>query len=234
MIQTLIIILNLIILESLLSVDNAAVLAIMVKDLPGKQKTQALKYGLLGAYVFRGVCLLCASYLVDFWWLKVLGGLFLLYLVYGHFSSKVQTIEEEETPGWGLRIKNFWTKKIGVFWSTIILVEIMDLAFSIDNVLAAVALSNKFWVIMTGVAIGILAMRFVAGWFVKLIELYPTLETSAFLVIGLLGIKLILTGFWPESLPNTHTFDLLFSAGLMLIFFIPILSGKIASWRSYN
>jgi YkoY family integral membrane protein len=229
---TLIIIFNLFILESLLSVDNAAVLAIMVKDLPGDQKNKALRYGLLGAYAFRGLCLFLASYLVKILWLKILGGLYLLYLVYGHFSPKVDTIEEQEqTPGWALKIKSYFGKKVGIFWSTIILVEIMDLAFSIDNVFAAVALSSNFWIIMAGVAIGILAMRFVAGWFVSLIQKHPSLEGSAFVVIALLGLKLIASGvidYIPgteniKALMENHTFDLIFSGSMMLIFFIPLL-----------
>lgn len=233
MLQTFFIIVNLIILESLLSVDNAAVLAVMVKDLPGNQKKKALRYGLLGAYVFRGLCLLCAAWLVEFEWLKIVGGLYLFYLVYGHFSTKVQTIEEEKTPGWAMSIKDFFSKRIGVFWSTIILVEIMDLAFSIDNVFAAVALSKSIWIIMIGVGIGILAMRFVAGWFVDLMAKHPSLEHSAFIVIALLGVKLVLSGVSHyianvsfNGFINSHVFDLVFSSCLMLIFFIPLLRKK--------
>lgn len=235
MTATILIIFNLFVIEALLSVDNAAVLAIMVKDLPDKQKTKALRYGLFGAYFFRGLCLLLASFLVKILWLKILGGLYLLYLVYGHFSPKVDTIEEgEQTPGWALRVKNFFSRKLGIFWSTVILVEIMDLAFSIDNVFAAVAMSDNFWIIMAGVAIGILAMRFVAGWFVKIIAKYPSLETSAFVVIALLGLKLIVGGvidYIPslvgvKEVLEHHLFDLCFSGAMMVIFFVPLLKRK--------
>lgn len=241
---TFIIILNLVILESLLSVDNAAVLAVMVKDLPGNQKIKALRYGLFGAYFFRGLCLFLASWLIKILWLKIIGGLYLLYLVYGHFTKSNDTIEEVSEIS-NSRIFNF-AKRIGLsrFWSTVILVEIMDLAFSIDNIFAAVALSNVFWIIMTGVAIGILAMRFVAGWFVKMIHKYPLLENSAFIVIALLGLKLILSGsidYIPslsniKSIMESHLFDLFFSAAMMVIFFIPIIfkanKNKKAVWQS--
>lgn len=223
-------------MESLLSVDNAAVLAVMVKDLPDGQRQKALKYGLLGAYIFRGLCLLFASFLVGVFWLKIAGGLYLCYLTYGHFSKNVTTIEEgatEDAPGWAQRIKLWATAKVGIFWATIILVEIMDLVFSIDNVFAAVALSNQFWVIMLGVGIGILAMRFVAGWFVKLLGKYPSLEASAFIVIALLGLKLIFGGFvdWIgtdglKALMTNHWTDMVFSSLMMLIFFIPLLKKK--------
>ena len=234
MIATLIVILNLIILESLLSVDNAAVLAVMVKDLKDDQKTKALRYGLFGAYFFRGLCLFLAAWLVKIVWLKIIGGLYLLYLVYGHFTSANDTVEEVSEVSES-KIFNF-ASKIGLnkFWATVVLVEVMDLAFSIDNVFAAVALSSKFWVIMTGVAVGILAMRFVAGWFVKMIEKYPSLEKSAFIVIALLGLKLIVSGvidYIPGAIAvklvmENHLFDLIFSSLIMLIFFIPLIGKK--------
>ncbi len=231
--QTIIVLLNLFILEALLSIDNAAVLAIMVKDLPPHQRTKALRYGLLGAYLFRGICLFIASWLIKILWLKIVGGVYLLYLAYQHFSKKEA---DESGPGEtsDSKIFNFFKGKLGIFWSTIILVEIMDLAFSIDNVFAAVALTDNIYIIMLGVAIGILAMRFVAGMFSKLIEKHPSLEPSAFIVIALLGAKLIvcgtldylpgMTGF--KAVINGHGFDLLFSAAMMLIFFIPLILPK--------
>lgn len=228
---TLLIILNLFILESLLSIDNAAVLAVMVKDLPPDQRVKALRYGLLGAYVFRGLCLFLAAWLVKILWLKILGGVYLMYLVYGHFFPSDNDGDGQPDKS-NSRIFKF-AAKIGMshFWATVCLVEVMDLAFSIDNVFAAVALSNNFWIIMSGVAIGILAMRFVAGWFVKIIEKYPSLEHSAFVVIALLGIKLILSGiidYIPslvgvKEILENHWFDLCFSATMMLIFFVPLL-----------
>ncbi len=229
--STLLLIANLVIIESLLSVDNAAVLAVMVKDLPDRQKTKALRYGILGAYLFRGLCLFSAAWLVKIVWLKIIGGAYLLYLVYGHFSEANDTIEEASDIKQS-RIYNF-CMRLGLnrLFATIILVEIMDLAFSIDNIFAAVALSNVFWVIMTGVGIGILAMRFVAGWFVKMIVKYPQIEKSAFIVIFLLGMKLIVSGITDYSTPfaaisiifKSHQFDLVFSGSMMIIFFAPIL-----------
>ncbi len=229
--STLIVIFNIFILESLLSVDNAAVLAVMVKDLPPNQKKKALRYGIFGAYLFRGLCLFAASWLVKIFWLKVIGGGYLCYLVYSHFSPENDSIEEKSSAK-DSKILQFG-KRIGLsqLWATIILVEIMDLAFSIDNIFAAVALSNNFYVIMAGVGIGILAMRFVAGWFVSLIAKYPSLEKSAFIVIFILGMKLIVSGIFDYSTPfyvfklimATHTFDMVFSALMMLIFFTPLI-----------
>lgn len=224
------VILNLIILESLLSVDNAAVMAIMVKDLPGKQKQRALRYGLLGAYVFRGLSLLLVSWLIQVVWLKIVGGAYLCYLFIGHLTKRRDTLEEGIMPRRN-RLSRWFDRKIGVFWSTVILVNLVDLAFSIDNVFAAVALSDNFWIVFAGVCIGILAIRLVAGHFVKLMAKHPQLEHSAYLVILILGLKLTISGavhYIPsaEALRHVldhHTTDLIFSSSVLFFFLVPLL-----------
>ncbi len=192
------IVINLILIESLLSVDNAAVLATMVLDLPKDQRKKALKYGIFGAYIFRGICLVFAAILIRIWWFKPVGGVYLLILAIRHFffSKKKEehhTIDEELSQ----KHKSWLYRKtlgaFGPFWATVILVELMDLAFSIDNVIAANAYTKNIILIWAGVFIGILAMRFVASGFVKLMERYPFLDTCAYLIIGILGLKLSLS-----------------------------------------
>jgi YkoY family integral membrane protein len=225
------VILNLILIESLLSVDNAAVLATMVMDLPEHQRPRALKWGIIGAYLFRGLALLFASLLIKIWWLKVLGGAYLLYLSIKYFYTESTPDEKDDLIN---KNESFFYKKtfglMGQFWATVAMVEIMDLAFSIDNVFAAAALTDNMFLICTGVFIGILAMRFVAQSFVNLMQRFPFLETAAFIVIGLLGLKLSLalyTHFYKEThklaeiIESEHT-DLWVSIGTMLIFFVPI------------
>ncbi|OUJ76070.1 TerC family protein [Hymenobacter crusticola] len=184
---------NLIIIESLLSVDNAAVLATMVSDLPRDQRYKALRYGIIGAYFFRAVCILFASYLITFWFLKPLGGLYLLYLVYDYFKAEKS---DDDAPDKGKSwVYKYTLGLFGKFWATVALIELMDLAFSIDNVFAVVAFTDNLILVCVGVFIGILAMRLVAQAFVTLMGKYPFLEIAAFLVIGLLGLKLLLSLF---------------------------------------
>lgn len=226
---------NLIIIESLLSVDNAAVLATMVMDLPQDQRNKALKYGIWGAYFFRGVAMLFASVLIKIWWLKPLGGLYLLYLVYDWYKGKQTESEEDDL----IDKNNNWLYKatvgsLGNFWATVCLVELMDMAFSIDNVFAAVAFTPNIILVCVGVFIGILAMRFIAQWFVQLMEKYKFLETCAFLVIGILGLKLVSSlyeHFYPLSsvskFLSSHTADIGISALTVAIFFVPILTSLL-------
>lgn len=233
---------NLIIIESLLSVDNAAVLATMVMDLPQKQRDKALKYGIFGAYIFRGLAMIFAAFLITIWWLKPLGGLYLLYLVYDFWKGKQTEITEDDF----VDKKSNWLYKatvgsLGNFWATVALVELMDMAFSIDNVFAAVAFTPNIILVCTGVFIGILAMRFIAQWFVKLMEKYSFLETAAFIVIAILGIKLTLSlyeHFFPESVISkflgSHTADIAVSVLTVSIFFIPIITSTFFNFPKEN
>lgn len=229
--QALLIIFNLILLEALLSVDNAAVLGLMVKDLPRSDQPKALRYGLLGAFAFRGLSLFFVSFLIKILWLKLAGGLYLLYLVYGHFYPQKDEIEEgvdKDRNKSYLRLK----RSMGGLWATVVLVEVMDMAFSIDNIFAATAMTDKIHLVLIGVFAGMIAMRFVAQLFCILMVKFPSLERSAFIVIGLLGMKLIIASiisWYPEwSRINgflvSRSFDLSFSGVMMLIFFLPILS----------
>lgn len=176
------VIISLIIIEGLLSVDNALAIAAMASHLPGKQKLWALRVGIIGAYLFRGLALLFATYIMANPWLKGLGAAYLLHLMAYHFAHVEKKAKEAES---GVAITNKG------FWATVASIELMDLSLGVDNVVAAVALSDKLWVVCTGVFIGILALRFVAGYCIQLIERFPVLEHTAFLLIGFVGALLL-------------------------------------------
>ena len=222
-------ILGILLLEIILSFDNAAVLATMVKGLPKEQQEKALKYGILGAYVFRGLALVLVKSILTIWWFKPIGGAYLIYMAIKHFTAKsvqeeIDSEVEETKKSW---IYRGTVGVIGVFWSTVLAVEFMDIVFSIDNIFAVVAYSENIILICIGVFIGILAMRYVAKYFVVLMEKYPFLENSAFLVIGILGIKLCLallvhyvpSAEWIES----EKFDLFISGLTLAIFIVPLI-----------
>jgi YkoY family integral membrane protein len=180
LIEALPVIVSLIIIEGLLSVDNALAIAAMANHLPGRQKYLALKFGIIGAYFFRGLCLAFAAWIIENPWLKICGAAYLVYLMCDHFrgseDSKSADISKIAQRG---------------FFGTIAAIEIMDLSLSVDNVVAAVAMSPKLWVVCTGVFIGILALRFVAGACIRLIEKFPILEHTAFILVGYVGFILV-------------------------------------------
>lgn len=215
MFTTFLIILNIILLEVILSIDNAAVLATMVKSLPQKQQKKALTYGIIGAYLFRGLALVFASILLSITWLKLVGGAYLIYLGIKSLYGK-----KEETEA---------TTSQGNFWKVVLSIEIMDLVFSIDNVLAAVSFTDNLKVIMFGVFIGIIAIRFATTKFISLINKIPVIEKVAYWVITALGIKLVLSYFFP--LLNLESVDLIFSLLTLAAFILPIFFTKNNQFR---
>ncbi len=200
------IVLQLIFLEGILSLDNAAVLGAMVSHLPeyepipwpgplrglhlrgerllGGQRQAALKVGLLGAYLGRGLMLFLATIVIRNPWLKLLGAAYLVKLAAAHLGdlSLPAGKEGEKKPA----------KASKGFWSVVLAVELADLVFSLDNVVAAVAISDKLWVVLLGVAIGILLMRFAAGVFAWLVVREPVLIHAAYILILNIGVELIL------------------------------------------
>jgi len=235
-IQLICTVLIIVLLEASLSIDNAAVLAVIVnKNLQGKDRDKALKYGIVGACVFRGACLFLVAWLLnnpvvgDIF--KILGGLYLLKLTYGGLTPQKDSIEEGETHWFDKLVSR---SGINVFWSTVIVVEFVDIVFSLDNLVAVVGMSKNIWIICIGVFIGIFIMRFIASRFSVLMEKFPTLEKSAFIVIGLLGLKLLFTAIvdYTPALVNVkhildkHSTDFIFSGIMMLIFFVPLLKRR--------
>lgn len=181
---------TLVILEGLLSADNALVLAIMVKHLPPDKQKKALTYGLFGAYFFRFIFIGIGVYLIKFMWIKVLGAAYLAWIVIKHFWKG-----EEDEESTGMKKKGLLVRTFGIFWATVISVELMDLAFSVDSILASFAVSEEVWILLLGGMIGILMMRTVAKLFLVLIEKVPELETTAYVLIGIIAIKMFASVF---------------------------------------
>jgi len=172
-------------LEGLLSADNALVMAIMVLGLPRRDQRKALRFGLIGGFGLRIVATILAVYLIKIAWVKLLGGLYLLYLTWQHFTqaggAEARRTPPKAKPAFGL----------SALWATIVKVEMVNLAFSVDSILVAVAMSPKAWVVITGGVLGIVALRLVVGQLLTLIQRYPTLVDAAFVIIAWVGIKLL-------------------------------------------
>lgn len=183
-------------LEGLLSADNALVMAIMVLGLPARQHRQALRYGLVGGFVFRIAATVLAVHLLRLILVKLFGAFYLLYLTYSHFWGHEEGQDRRQAP----RAKR-WLG-LSPFWATVVRVELINLAFSIDSILVAVAMSPKLWVVIAGGILGIVAMRLVVGQLLVLVQRYPALVDGAFVIIAWVGIKLCV-----EYLHDAHYTD---------------------------
>ncbi|WP_080848552.1 TerC family protein [Cytobacillus gottheilii] len=227
------VLLVLIALEGLLAADNALVLAIMVKHLPEEERRRALFYGLAGAFVFRFGSLFAISFLVDVWQVQAIGAIYLLFIALNHIYRKL-VVKKAEASG------EERPKKKSGFWMTVFKVELADIAFAVDSILAAVALAvalpdsglpniggldgGKFLVIFAGGLIGLVIMRFAANFFVVLLERRPGLEIAAFMIVGWVGVKLLVytmshpaLAFLPEAFAKSTEWKSIFYIVLILI-----------------
>lgn len=222
-------------LEGLLAADNALVLAIMVKHLPEEERRKALFYGLVGAFILRFGSLFIISFIVDVWQVQAIGALYLLYIAIKHLYDKFQNKPEQ------LRVP----KKESGFWMTVVKVEIADLAFAVDSILAAVALAvalppsglftigsldgGQFLVIFAGGMIGVIMMRYAANMFVNLLQRRPGLEIAAFVIVGWVGIKLAVLVLAHEDVQWIPT-AFAHSLGWKLTFYIGLIVIAVSGW----
>lgn len=246
MTQIILTILTIVLIEGALSFDNAAVIALVANKLPTeKQRKNVTKYGILGAFLFRGISIFCIGWIlanpVVGMWLKLIGGLYLLKLCYTGLTPKDDSPEEGNVD---------WLHKVltglglSLFWVTVVEVEWLDIVFSLDNLVAVVGLvsnikgdihgiSKAMIICCIGVFLGIIMMRFVIQLVQKLMIKYPAIENSAYYVIGVIGLRMIASVafefFKMEkalAIINDHVTDFAFSFATLVLFLFPIVFGK--------
>jgi YkoY family integral membrane protein len=246
----------LLVLEGVLSIDNALVLGLLAKRLPPSQRKRALSYGLIGAFVFRFLAIATATFLLQWTWVKLLGGAYLLYIALKHLLFESQEDEADQidfdaqgepilvvaetgqpisaerevleitervpfplSEGAGSVLEpasaQSVSKAIGTpataavnlrkFWWTVFVIELTDIAFAVDSIVAAIGVVGsppagtpasaphpKLWVVILGGFLGVVLMRFAAVLFIKLLDRFPRFETAAYLLVSIIGLKLLL------------------------------------------
>jgi len=192
--RDLLLVLVLVILEGLLSIDNALVLGLLAGRLPEKEHTKALTYGLVGSFIFRLLATLAAAWLLKWWWLKLIGGLYLLSVAVKYFVFSPRNR--------GKKTSSHANEHLA-FWSSVLAIELTDIAFATDSILAGIALIGptpphspgaihpKLWIIFVGGMIGVILMRIAASGFILLLKRFPRFETTAYLLVLIVGLKLI-------------------------------------------
>jgi predicted tellurium resistance membrane protein TerC len=274
----------LVLLEGLLSIDNALVLGMLVKRLPKDQRAKALSYGLIGAFVFRVIAILTAGLLLKWTFVKFLGGGYLVFIAVKHLfwehqedteekivldeSGSPKMVDAETGESLDLARENIEIEQrvplasglvtqdsgeskndkkyeegdvcdvkahnMSFFWKTVLVIELTDIAFAVDSILAAIALAgaeqSKLWVIVTGGILGVILMRFAASVFVNLLERFPRFETSAYLLVVVIGLKLLadwaFNSDWSFAGQNWM--------GAWQIWFQGLENGRLASVEAYE
>ena len=216
------VVLSLIVIEGLLSVDNALAIAAMARHLDEKERQMAMNIGYIGAYGFRIVALLVATWIIANHWVMLLGALYLIWLMCAHFVGQK---DQEEDEGEAVNVHH------RTFGATILMIALMDLSLSVDNVVAAIALSPKdLWPVYVGVTIGIIALRLIANVAIKMIEKHPVLEHTAFILVGYVGALLLVELQFEEFFHQFSPTELkLYKFGGILV-----LTGITLAWAQWS
>jgi YkoY family integral membrane protein len=188
--RDLLLVLLLIVLEGLLSIDNALVLGLLARQLPEKSQKKALTYGLIGSFIFRLAAIALAAWLLRIRFVKLLGGAYLLWVTLKHFIVGRRRVGNATA-----------LPRDRSFWWIVLSIELTDIAFAIDSILASIALVGpvpkgltihpKLWVVVLGGMLGVILMRMAAVLFIQLLKRFPRFEISAYLLVGTVGLKLI-------------------------------------------
>ncbi len=185
-----IVLLLLIFLEAVLSADNAIALAAIAQGLDDKKlEEKALNIGLIFAYILRIGLLLTATWVENFWQFELLGAAYLLWLVFQHFSSE----EDEEHHHHGPRFSSLS--------QVIPIIALTDLAFSLDSVTTAIAVSDETWLVIAGTTIGVVTLRFMAGLFIRWLDEFVNLEDAGYITVALVGLRLLAKVFNETFVP---------------------------------
>ena len=172
-------------LELVLSADNAVALASITKNLNNiDSQKKALNIGIFIALLLRILVILTAQFFLNFWPVKFLGGLYLISLS----LSKLASFNKDNTTV----VNNNINSNNNSLLKVILLLAVTDLAFSIDSITAAVAISDQFLLVITGAIIGVIALRFTSGLFIRWLEIYVNLEKAGYIAVAIIGVKLII------------------------------------------
>ncbi|MBD2020988.1 DUF475 domain-containing protein [Leptolyngbya sp. FACHB-36] len=191
--ETLLLLPVLISLEAVLSADNAIALAALTQGLQDpKLQQRALNIGLVLAYVLRMTLILTATWVMKFWQVELAGALYLLWLVVQYFTSSSN--EDGERSHHGPRFTSLW--------QAIPMIAITDLAFSLDSVTTAIAISQEIWLILLGATIGIITLRFMAGLFIRWLDEFAHLEDAGYITVALVGLRLLVRVINPQLVPS--------------------------------
>jgi YkoY family integral membrane protein len=185
--STPILLLVLVALEAVLSADNAIALASISQGLVDeKLRPQALNIGLIFAYILRMTLIVGATWVIRYWQFQVLGAAYLLWLVFKYFTADKDEDGQKQRP------------QYTSLWQVIPIIAVTDLAFSLDSVATAIAVSTDTWLVIAGATIGIILLRFMAELFIRWLSEYTHLEDAGYIAVGLVGIKLLVRALYPD------------------------------------
>lgn len=190
MLEILPVLISLMIVEVLLSIDNALVNAALADQFAKKDRKRLIRLGIVLEIVFRIITLLLMAVIIQNIWLKFICGLYLLAISVKHIGRPV----DRE----GHLIRRVDSAKIALFQ-----IAVADRVFSINNVFAIATFSTKFEIVLFAVVLSMVTVAIAAPLLAKVIKRYKGMSQATFTLVGLLGLVMCLEALTGSYISNT-------------------------------
>ncbi len=192
---------SLVLLETVLSADNALALASLVKPVESEaERRQLLNWGMATAVVLRLLAVAAAGLVPRQPLVRLVGGGYLVWLAFNHFRGELESASPTSTVDSWLETLAVQRRPTGV--GMVLLLAGTNLAFSLDSICAALALTDNLPLVMLAGTAGVVLLRGVAGWVLRWMDAFPNLENAGYLTVLAVGLQLVAEQAFPPLSPS--------------------------------
>tara|TARA_B100000780_G_C20989209_1_gene395545 strand:- start:75 stop:698 length:624 start_codon:yes stop_codon:yes gene_type:complete len=182
-----VILLQIIFIDIVMAADNAIIIGMIAANFAPDNRKKIIAFGVAAAFVFRVVFALSATYLLAFAWIKIIGGVLLIWVIY---NLRKDLFESKK-----IRSPNLKSKENVSFSTGVYQVLIADITLSLDNVLGvAGAAKQHYWLLVTGLLFSVVLIGTLASYFAKYIKEHRWLGWVGIGVIFVVAMQLIIGG----------------------------------------
>ena len=182
-------VMSIVFIDLVLAGDNAVVIAMAVKNLPGRQRLWGIALGAGGAVVVRVICTFLVAQLLNMQFIKLVGGAVIIWIA-------VKLLNE------GAK-EECQDRECGSIWQALWIIIVADMSMGIDNMLAVGAASHgNLFLLLFGLALSIPFVVFMSNMLSKLMDKYPIILWAGAAILGKVGGEMMITDPWVRGLLN--------------------------------
>tara|TARA_B100000767_G_C19774927_1_gene542022 strand:+ start:2399 stop:3022 length:624 start_codon:yes stop_codon:yes gene_type:complete len=182
-----IILLQIIFIDIVMAADNAIIIGLVAAGFAEKNRKKIIAFGVAAAFIFRIVFAFSATYLLAFAWMKIFGGVLLIWVIY---NLRQDLFDSKQ-----IRSPRLKSKESSSFSSGVYKVLIADITLSLDNVLGvAGAAKNHYPLLIFGLLLSVVLIGTLATYFAKYIKEHRWLGWVGIGIILIVAIQLIVGG----------------------------------------
>ena len=203
--EQLIISFQIILIDIVMAADNAIIIGLIAANFAPNNRKKIIAWGVAAAFIFRIIFAFGASYMFEFAWIKILGGVLLLWVI--------NNIRQDLFNAKRIRSPQVKSNEQASFKTGVYRVLIADLTISFDNVLGVVgAAKDNYHLLVVGLLLSVFLIATLASYFADYIKKHQWLGYVGLFVILIISIQLIIGGFVNyEILSINEKYKFLFS-----------------------